>query len=368
MSAPCTQVGYCISGHGFGHATRALAVMDALSRYLSVSFVILSSVPRWLFSQGLHCAYTYHPLCTDIGLVQQTAVQEDLVATQEALDSFYPLRTATIEQAASCLRDCAVVICDIAPLGIAVAEKLGVPSVLIENFTWDWIYRGYMVNHPGLVPHIDYLQHLFSQASLRIQATPVCCRRAGWPQVAPIARPLVAPEAVRRELKIDESQYCVLVTMGGFQGHQIAIPGAAERENWMFVFPESVRSREPEEAHLRFVGRECSHPDLVAASDLIVGKLGYSTVAEAYQGQTPFVYLERPDFRETAILADFVQQQMNCQYVEQKELTGPHWPRLVKELSWKRTQPEGEMPEGGAEQAARLIVDLLGEEGKGPHA
>jgi len=32
-------------------------------------------------------------------------------------------------------------ICEIAPMGILVAKETRVPAILVDNFTWDWIYQ-----------------------------------------------------------------------------------------------------------------------------------------------------------------------------------------------------------------------------------
>ncbi|NIP24437.1 MAG: hypothetical protein GWO38_11610, partial [Phycisphaerae bacterium] len=82
-----------------------------------------------------------HYMLTDIGLVQQTPFEADLAATVRALKQFLPFDPAQIATRAAELRQqhCVLVVCDIAPLGIRIAQKAGVPSVLIENFTWDWL-------------------------------------------------------------------------------------------------------------------------------------------------------------------------------------------------------------------------------------
>jgi len=38
----------------------------------------------------------------------------------------------------------ALIVSDIAPMAFDVAQKLGVPGVAIANFSWDWIYEGYV--------------------------------------------------------------------------------------------------------------------------------------------------------------------------------------------------------------------------------
>jgi hypothetical protein len=57
-------------------------------------------------------------------------------------------------------------------MGIPVAQKAGVASVLVENFTWDWLYRQYVADAGELSAHITYLQGLFEAADYHIQTEP----------------------------------------------------------------------------------------------------------------------------------------------------------------------------------------------------
>lgn len=48
-------------------------------------------------------------------------------------------------------------------MGIVVAQKARVPSVLIENFTWDWVYENYVSADFPADQHVDYLKRYLSQ-------------------------------------------------------------------------------------------------------------------------------------------------------------------------------------------------------------
>ena len=55
-------------------------------------------------------------------------------------------------------RDVRLVIADAPPLGCAAAAAAGIPSVVISNFTWDWIYaeyHEYLGAAPELIPTIQ---------------------------------------------------------------------------------------------------------------------------------------------------------------------------------------------------------------------
>ena len=147
-------------------------------------------------------------------------------------------------------------LCDIAPLGIAAAKRAGIPSVLVENFTWDWIYRGYLGQCSALSGQIDYLRDLFSQADYHIQSEPICSPQPCDLVVRPVARSLNAPERIRQRFFCTPEQKLVLVTMGGLQGKQrqpIALPPLVRRPDAVFVL--TGLSREDEfTGNLRFLG------------------------------------------------------------------------------------------------------------------
>ena len=141
-----------------------------------LQFEIFSQIPQAFFEDSLQGQVGYHPLLTDIGLVQQSSLQEDLPETVRRLNNFFPFEATFVRRLARQVLDlgCELLLCDIAPLGIAVAQAANLPSILIENFTWDWIYEGYVATTPSMSAHIPYLRGLFQRADHHIQTQPVC--------------------------------------------------------------------------------------------------------------------------------------------------------------------------------------------------
>ena len=85
-----------VSPHGFGHAARACAVIEALSRSRpAFRFHIFTTVPRWFFAESLSGCFEYHLCCTDIGLVQVSPLEEDLEAGH-VRDFLIPLEGVTV--------------------------------------------------------------------------------------------------------------------------------------------------------------------------------------------------------------------------------------------------------------------------------
>ncbi|HEV8628981.1 MAG TPA: hypothetical protein VGV61_01590 [Thermoanaerobaculia bacterium] len=306
-----------VTPHGFGHAARACAVLAALAARRPLAVELFTTVPEWFFRDSLALPFTCHAVRTDVGLAQRDALDEDLPATVRELDAFLPFDSRLVARLAATVRErgCAAALCDVAPLGIAVARAAGLPVALVENFTWDWIYAAYGDRTPGLRPHADYLFAWFAGADLRVQSEPVCRPWAGAVRVPPVARvPRRRRDETRARLGITPEQRAVLVTMGGIRwdygalvtgtgpslppGVVLVVPGGAPESHRLLDSAGQAR------ALLLPFHSDLYHPDLVAAADAVVGKLGYSTLAECWTAGVPFGFIPRHGFPESPVLEE----------------------------------------------------------------
>lgn len=358
------HIAYFVTPHGYGHAARAAAVMEAVLRqWPDVHFEIFTQVPAWFFSTCPAGSFDYHNVLTDVGLVQRTALSEDIPATVQRLAQFMPFDEELIRSLAGRLREtaCQLVMCDIAPLGIAVARAVHIPSVLVENFTWDHIYAGYIEEDQRLRWYIDYLADLFAGADHRIQAEPACQHYPGCLTTAPISRASrTSTDVVREQLGVPRGAPMVLVTMGGFSWDYDFLAALATRRDIYFVVPGGRPSGGVERSpsviclphHSHFF-----HPDLVNSSDVVIGKVGYSTVAEVYWSGCALGYVPRPRFRESDVLVEFVAREMSALPVSAVEFDTASWlDKLDDLLGMPRQVRKGS---NGAEQVAEFVAGLL---------
>ncbi len=358
------RVAYIVSPHGFGHAARACAVMAEMRRQCpAIHFEVFTEVPKWFFSESLTLGFSYHRFASDVGMVQRSPLVEDLEATCDLLDQKRCDDPEIIGQLAAELQrlECSVVIVDISPIGLAAAASAGIPSVLIENFTWDWIYLNYPGGTPRLRRHGCRMVEIFASANLRIQATPMCERSPTAASVRPVARsPRKGKEAVRASLGVPANEQMVVVSMGGVpwsyrdfadfdhpDGAWVVVPGGSER----------VAHRRGRLLMLPFHS-DFYHPDLVAASDLVVSKLGYSTVAEAYRAGTALAYIGRSRFPESPVLARWVEEHMVAAEIGEDALNNGVWLTTGNELL---DEPRGRPDQpNGAMRAAEVILERFG--------
>jgi hypothetical protein len=360
----CLTLAYFISPHGFGHAARASAVMSAIQeRYPGIRFEIFTTVPLWFFEESLSGIFSYNTLLTDVGLVQEGPLCANLSGTVASLDDFLPFNPWQLEDLARKVTrlKCAMVLCDISPMGIAVARQAGVPSVLVENFTWDWVYREYVLEEAGFKPHIAHLESLFFSADFHIQTAPVCSKSPVHLITGPVSRKARKNRLqVRKDLGISEQAPLVLITMGGIPKDHGFIGQLASQKGIFFVAPGAGTDfRSSENVILLPHHSEFFHPDLVHASDAVVGKVGYSTLAEVYHAGVPYGYIKRTRFKESEILSRYIENHMTGYSIDEKMFEAGDWILRIQELLDLPHVP-GEEP-NGAEPVSDFVLRLLNE-------
>jgi UDP:flavonoid glycosyltransferase YjiC (YdhE family) len=358
--SPPRRIAFFISPHGFGHAARAAGVMEAMAEIQSsILFDIFTTVPGWFFSYSDTFAYRYHSLLTDIGLVQKSPFQEDLPATVEHLKNFLPFDQRQIASLAEKIRHikCELVICDIAPMGILIAGEAGVPSVLIENFTWDWIYQGYA--EAGMKAFNQYLQSIFAEATCHIQTQPICNPAPVDFTAAPTSRKIKTPSGrIRQRLGLTQSDKIIMITAGGVPKIYGFIEKLKSQTAAHFIIAGSGDSVNIQDNLILLPeNSEFFHPDLINASDAVIGKVGYSTIAEVYHAGIPFGYSARAHYRESAPLVNFIENKMHGFVIGQSEFNNGDWIDRIEELlALPRVQRN---TSNGADQIAGFISGLL---------
>ncbi|MBT8342036.1 MAG: YchJ family protein [Desulfatitalea sp.] len=358
------HIAYFITDHGFGHASRSAAIMAALARQVGdIRFELFTTSPQWIFSDSLGGDFGYHEIRNDVGMVQRSPIEVDLDATVQALNRLMPFDPGTVSSLVEQVQKsgCRLIVCDISALGIVVAQGAGLPSVLIENFTWDFIYASCLEQASGLEMFADYLKHIYAQADLHIQCEPICRPAAGASVVSPVSRSPRTPAArIRRALNIADNRKMVLVSMGGIPDQFHFLTHTSKDLPAHLVVPSAngLRSNHPHitllPTHSRFY-----HPDLLAAADLLIGKAGYSTIAEAYQAGVPFGYIPRCESAESPALERFITTHLPSRSISADVYNQGQWLAMLPELLTLEKVPQPN--ENGADTVARILMEMYHE-------
>lgn len=354
------RLAYFVSPHGLGHAARSAAVLSSLSGLRpDLRPHIFTTVRKSFWHDSLQGSFDLLDAVTDVGMVQLSPLEEDPLATRVALDRLRPF-SETARPLVEVLErlECRCVVSDISPIGLAAARCAGLPSVLVENFTWDWIYQAYFDAQPKLSEIALEMAGLFESADLRIQTRPVCQPVPGAMTVAPVSRRArTKPAAVRSALELDERPI-VVITMGGHGWDLGFVEHLARAPEFNFVaFSGTPRIERIGNTLLLPERSPVFLPDLVATAEVVVGKLGYSTVAEAWAAGTRYAYIPRTRFPEGPILAEFVRSELPAAEIEPSRFTNGEWIRDLPALLDQERPPR--QAKNGADEIARELASML---------
>lgn len=363
---------FYISGHGFGHASRQVEIINALAGIRpGLRVIVRSAVSPHLLARTIRAAYELRAGPCDTGIIQSSSVAHDDEATAEQAIAFFSTLGPRADGEAAHLSSDQVrlVVGDIPPLAFEVGERLGVPSVAIANFTWDWIYESQpgFEHAPWLLPAI---RSAYAKATMALQLP-----FAGGFEVFPAVRqiPLVARrparsrEDTRTYFRIPAERPAVLLSFGGYGLPMLDVARVDCLTDWTLVTtdlvtpPAGARAKHvvyvPEEA---FVTSGFRYEDLVAAVDVVATKPGYGIIAECIATGTPMLYTSRGRFREYDLLVAEMPKYLRARFISHGDLFGGRWRASLDALLSQPPPPET-MPTNGAEVAAAEIEKMTSE-------
>ena len=353
-----------VTSHGFGHGTRTAAVLQALARQApGLKLDLFSTLPEWFWEENLSslASFRSHQVRTDVGLVQKSAFEHDLDQTLSELGAFLSFGSEEVERVRKTLLETgpAVILCDVSPLGLFLGKELGIPTVLLENFTWDWIYGGYLEADSRFGPYIEQLGEIFRSADLRIQTEPLCERMQEHPIVPPIFREFEqSPERTLERLALPAGSRYLLVTTGGIPHEYSFLERLKGRQDVHFLVTGSFSQLQREE-NLTLLPHRCGFhfPDLVRASCGVAGKVGYGTVAETWGARVPLLAVYRDNFRESSALRSFVEGNLPNMEASQSDFLNGSWiGRIDDFLALSTIEKSGRG--SGAREVAKLTLSI----------
>ncbi len=300
-----------ITNHGFGHATRATAVAAAIAqRYPTLPIILGTTAPPWLLATywGDDSAAVIHSLALDVGVIQSDSLTLDIPGTQAALAQLQAQQSTLVAAGVEYLRQAGVglVLADIPPLAVALAQGAGVPCWMMSNFGWDFIYRPW--GEP-FRDSVDWITGWFGQCD-RLFRLPFHEPMTAFPQVEDVGLVGGTPRYGLADLRqrwalTTPKERTVMLTFGGLGLAQIPYATLAQFPDWQFI---TFDRQAPALENLRVIGDRAYRPvDFMPLCDRVVSKPGFSTFAEACRLGIPIATLPRDDFAEAACLLKGIQ-------------------------------------------------------------
>ena len=371
---PSYPIVFYVSGHGFGHTSRVIEVIEAVLRARpDLRIAVKTAAPKALFERTLAGRIAFIELECDAGVVQRDSLSIDAAETLRQANLFQARLPALAGAEGAFLKASAarLVVGDIPPVAFGAAAVAGIPSIGIGNFTWDWIYEGYPEQEPGAVA-LD-IRRLYEHATLMLRLP----MAAGFAGLEAITRdiPFIARQSrhtqneVRRALGLaarPAGQPLVLLSFGrygvnGLDGSALAAldryvilttiappPGAGEAPNVLYISEHQL------------LERNLQYQDLVRGADVVIAKPGYGIISEAIANDTALLYTSRGRFAEYEVLVREMPRFLRTRFIEQQDLLSGNWSAALGALLRQPPAPETP-PLNGAAVAASEILRLSGQ-------
>ncbi|KAJ6863676.1 L-arabinokinase-like [Populus alba x Populus x berolinensis] len=364
---------YYVTGHGFGHATRVVEVVRHLILEGHIVHVV-TAAPDFVYTSAIQSPRLFlRKELLDCGAVQCDALTVDRIASLEKYSETAVIPRETIlatevKWLQSIKAD--LVVSDVVPVACRAAADAGIRSVCCTNFSWDFIYAEYVVDagsqHRSIVlqiaedySHCEFLIRLPGYCPMPafrdVLDVPLVVRglHKSRAEVSVQKASNVSVEQVRKELGVEEDVKLVIFNFGGQPagwklqeeflppGWKCVVCGGSDKEEYP---PNFIKL--PKDAYT---------PDVIAASDCMLGKIGYGTFSEAMAYKLPFVFVRRDYFNEELFLRNMLEHYHGgVEMIRRDLLTGCWQPYLERAIRLKPCYDGGV---NGGEVAARILQD-----------
>jgi len=320
-----------VSGHGFGHWTRSQPVLAGCGLDVHVR----TNMRALRLARRADWAASLSEVDVGPGVVQRGPLDVDVPATVTALEAHLERWPALLEAEVQAARaaGCRLVYADAPPVACAVAEALGVPALIVANFSWSWIYANLRDAPPVLA---DLARRCHDAEALATSALHLP-GGGGLAHLAPgdaracaLWRPATrTPEEARAWIPRPDGagdRPLVIVSFGGYGDVLDVTEAAAQNPDYAFLGfgPAST----PPPVNLRLLPHDhgLPHQDLVLGADCVLAKPGYGTVAECYARPTPMAYVEPSGaFPEHPRLVETIERSLPCARLSLDDFRAGRW-------------------------------------------
>lgn len=360
-----TSIAYFISDHGFGHASRSIAIIRSLLDCdLDISINLhtskpLSFVRNSLSSSEYRDRFDFDDMINDFGFIneqqsymidhEETAheVHKWVQSWQKSylFNKFAYLKTKNID----------LVISDISPQPFVLAKKLDIPSIAISNFTWFDIYQNSSYQQDDL----DKILLAYRDASLGL-LLPFNFKnevfRSTFKTNLVSRTPTRTREQMRKELDLDSSSMVVYTGTGSTMTNPFQKEWLNDPEIEYILGSQSTIGNESNTR--KIPTNDYEGQDYIACSDIALIKPGYSSVSEAIRSQIPIIGVNFPKTTESNLISTIIQELGIGIIISSKDYFSGSWKDNIEEtLALKENYKN--LPDRFTKQGEILITNII---------
>ena len=362
------------SSHGWGHNMRLVPILNELFNY---SIELVTTAPEWLIESAM-TKFRWHKIAvrhlrTDPGCVQSGPFTIDVEKTVDVWQQAMGEYQSIVESEVQLMKrrgNVRLVISDISFVGQLVAERIGVPSVCIATFDWQFIHRDIIKVNPEFAALMKTVQEISERFDYCLVPGPKCePLHIGKEQITfhwASRKPRMMKQEIREKLGLTVHMDSVLLSFGGHAIKQLPQEVWAKFENFeFFVLVPNADIDKPPAPNVHFLPSEkwsSMHTDLVNTVDVVMGKIGYGLVSEVLHCKSKFLVVERKGNPESETLTNFIPKVVPYEQITEEQFLAGDWYKLNDLIDRERNPVDYEdCPTDGEAQMAQWIRTLLGD-------
>lgn len=314
------MIAFYISSHGFGHLTRCLVHIEKYLLETNYNIYIVCGEKQIEFSKKYLKKYStnriiFKSMVTDIGFINKdNSLDTDKEKLEKELFNFIDSWSQIVQEELEYLKDKKIekIITDISPIGMLVGNKLGIKVEAISNFTWYNQYNFLKLSSFILSKYIEVENYInkFYMYPLVLDLSHLSCEKENINYVC---------RKFDKE-KIEElrEKYKSIIFISCGKSANLEKIEIKKYKGTIF-YTEGIEIL-GEGNYIKLpVDTEDTH-NYVGASDFIISKAGWGTVAEAILSKTPMVLLEREGVLEDSYIINELKKQNKAVSISVEEL------------------------------------------------
>jgi len=349
-----------ISGHGLGHASQVIPVLNELGTLVpDLTVVLRTTVPEWIFQQRLHVPFEIEAVEQDVGCIQDGPLYIDVEKTWQAYREFHRhwKQRLTGETEAIRRRAPRLLLSDISYLAIDAGAHAGVDTVAVSSLSWDSILEGLSGSQDADPALIRRITDSYGRTDLMVRVAPGLDMPAfrHVVDVGPIVDSLTPNKpAVREAADIREDECLVVIGFGGIPVTSLPWQHIDHLTGYRFIVPGEV----PADTH-RIVSADrlpFTFRTIMASADVLMTKPGYASSVEAVAMGTPVIYVRRYNFGDETTLVKYLHRYGRGIELPVEQFSNGQWQHALEHAMKLPSPLESPPPPTGQRDAALILA------------
>jgi UDP-N-acetylglucosamine transferase subunit ALG13 len=321
------KIAYYISDYGFGHATRSIAIIRELLKSSSdLHFTVCTSFSLSFIERSLknedQTRLHYRDVQNDFGFIlKENSIEPDPEEMNLKYEQYVSDSENYVNREAEFLTEMRInlIIGDIPPFCFTAARQAGLPSIGISNFTWYTAYKDF-ISHEKLDVLKRSYQKMYCFFALGGSREPQWGQRENL-FFDYFSRHDDPQEVVRIQSLVNPTGEKTVVYFG--LGMKVEAGDLTRFKIWdspdcVFIVSHNMPIFRENVHHIPKNYTESQN--YIAASDIVISKPGWGTVAEAITFNKRLLLLNRPNMKEDRNTIQYLKSEKRCELISWEQL------------------------------------------------